>query len=303
MSKMKSQLYLETLNLKNQKRKAEDTLEAMKGQRLSFFNDGEDFEALGVCLSKYTDAEIENMNLEQLQNVVKEMNDVGFDLKKPSNCKTSEEYYLRDMISYFKNMIESENKLNELINQYDEEILKTNEELDDVMKEYSHSVVKLMRKEIENNPNFKDTKMGELYETIMQSFDRSFDLSPVLNIAREVDPVNTINDYKRNKDKVYKQYVSVLKRLNVKHNLKDFSNVQTMITDKEYPEYEDFLIFVLMKYIAKRGQSIDFSKKVDGVFASQLCTNMYLLASNVDDEVIQGKFKDSCRELLEIYLG
>ena len=75
-----------------------------------------------------------------------------------------------------------------------------------------------------------------------------------------------------------------------------------MVTDKEYP-YNDFLVFVLMKYIAKRGQSIDFSKKVDGVFASQLCTNMYLLASNVDDEVIQGKFKESCRELLEIYLG
>jgi len=294
---------MESLNLKNQKRKAEEALDYMKNQRNDFFDGDEDFSALEECFNRYTEKEIENMSLEQLLVVREEMERAGFSLNRPVGSDMSDEEYLKDMMVYFKSMIESENKLNELIGNFDEELLKVNDELENIMKEYSNSVVHLMREEIANNPKFKETKLGDLYESIMQSFDSSFDLQPVINIAKELNPANTINDYKRNKEKVYKQYLSVIKRLNVKHDLTQFNNVQSMVTDKVYEGYNDFLIFVLMKYIAKRGQSIDFSKKVDGVFASQLCTNMYLLASNADDEVIQGKFKDSCRELLEIYLG
>lgn len=304
MNELKSKKYLETLNLKNQKRKAEEALEYMQEQRNGFFDGEEDFNALSECFSKYTENEIKKMNLEQLLVVREEMEEVGFTLNRPTGSNMSDEEYLKDMIIYFKSMIDSENKLNELISNFDEEIAKSNQELENIMKDYSNSVIHLMREEIANNPKFKETKLGGIYEGIMKSFDNSFDLQPVLTVAKELNPANTINDYKMNRDKVYKQYLSVIKRLNVKHDLSQFNNVQSLVTDKDYgEEYNGFLIFVLMKFIAKRGQSLDFSKKVDGVFASQLCTNMYLLSSNADDEVIQGKFKDSCRELLEIYLG
>jgi hypothetical protein len=294
---------MESLNLKNQKRRAEEALDYMKNQRNDFFDSGEDFDALGECLLKYTEADLKGMNLEQLLVIREEMEQLGFTMNRPAGSDMSDEEYLKDMIIYFRSMIESENKLNEMIDKFDEEILKINDELEGIMQDYGNSVIHLMREEITNNSKFKETKMGELYESIMQSFDASFDLQPVLNIARELNPANTVEDYKRNKEKVYKQYLSVIKRLNVKHNLNQFNNVQALVTDKKYEGFEDFLIFVLMKFIAKRGQSLDFSKKIDGVFASQLCTNMYLLSSNADDEVIQGKFKDACKELLEIYLG
>lgn len=304
MSQLNSKLYMETLSLKNQRRKAEEALEYMQDQRNDFFNDGEDFNALGECFSKYTEDELKKMNLEQLLVVREEMEAVGFTLNRPAGSNMSDEEYLKDMIVYFKSMIESENELTQLIDRFDEEIAKANDELEGIMKDYSNSVVHLMREEIANNPNFKDTKLGAIYESIMASFDSSFNLAPVLEVARELNPANTVNDYKVNKDKVYKQYLSVLKRLNVKHDLSQFTNVQSLVTDKDYGEdFNDFLVFILMKFIAKRGQSLDFSKKIDGVFASQLCTNMYLLSSNADDEVIQGVFKESCKELLEIYLG
>jgi hypothetical protein len=294
---------MESLNLKNQKRRAEEALDYMKNQRNDFFDSGEDFDALGECLLKYTEADLKGMNLEQLLVIREEMEQLGFTMNRPAGSDMSDEEYLKDMMIYFRSMIESENKLNEMIDKFDEEILKINDELEGIMQDYGNSVIHLMREEITNNSKFKETKMGELYESIMQSFDASFDLQPVLNVARELNPANTVEDYKRNKEKVYKQYLSVIKRLNVKHNLNQFNNVQALVTDKKYEGFEDFLIFVLMKFIAKRGQSLDFSKKIDGVFASQLCTNMYLLSSNADDEVIQGKFKDACKELLEIYLG
>ena len=304
MSKMKSQLYMESLNLRNQKRKAEEALEYMKNQRNNFFDGEEDFDALAECFSKYDEKDIKKMDLDQLLVIRGEMEEVGFELNRPTGSNMSDEEYLKDMILYFKSMIDSENELNTLIDKFDVGIAKVTEELEGVLQDYGNSVIRLMREEISNNPNFKESKMGALYEEIMKSFDSSFDLKPVLDVARELNPANTINDYKVNKDKVYKQYLSVIKRLNVKHDLTQFNNIQSLVTDKEYgEEYDGFLIFVLMKFIAKRGQSIDFSKKVDGVFASQLCTNMYLLSSNSEDEVIQSKFKESCRELLEIYLG
>lgn len=303
MSEIKSKVYLDKVNMENQRKKAEEALEYMQEQRENFFDEGEDFEALSVCLSEYSKEDIMNFSLEQLQEVENKMREAGFGLSQPEGLDVPEDEYLRDLISYLKDMIESEEQLVKLINKFDTDITRLNEEVETVMKDYSHSIIKLMREEIANNPKFKDSKLNDLYTNIMTTFDSTFSLEPVLDIAKQLDVRNTINDYKFNKAGVYKQYLSALKRLNVKHDIAQFSDVQKMVTDKKYEGYDDFLIFILMKYIAKRNKSVDFSKKIDGVFASQLCTNLYLLASDVDDEVIQHTFKDSCKKLLEIYLG
>ena len=191
MNELKSKKYLETLNLKNQKRKAEEALEYMQEQRNGFFDGEEDFNALSECFSKYTENEIKKMNLEQLLVVREEMEEVGFTLNRPTGSNMSDEEYLKDMIIYFKSMIDSENKLNELISNFDEEIAKSNQELENIMKDYSNSVIHLMREEIANNPKFKETKLGEIYEGIMKSFDNSFDLQPVLTVAKELIPLSS----------------------------------------------------------------------------------------------------------------
>lgn len=303
MSELKSKMYLDALNVKNQKKRAEDALDYIQEQRNEFFDDGEDFDALVEIMYEYTDEEISKMNYEELVEIKNKMESAGFTLNAPDGLEISEQEYLLDMISYLKNMVETETKLGELINTFDDELMKVNDELEEIMKDYSNSIVHLMREEIVSNPKFKESKLGDLYENIMKSFDSSFDLQPVLNVAKELNTSNTVEDYKRNRDNVYKQYERVLRTLNVKHDIRQFKNIQEVVTNKRYDGYEDFLLFIFAKYIAKRGQSVDFSKKIDGVFASQLCTNLYLLASDVDDNVIQGKFKDACKELLELYLG
>lgn len=300
---MNSKKYLERINLNNQKKSVMEALDYMKEQRITFFDDGENFDALIPVFENVTENKIKNMTLEELYEIREYMVEAGFNITCPAGIKITEEEYLKDMMCYLKSMIESEQKLNDLISEYDVEIEKVNEELNTITQEYGQDIIRLMKDELVKNPNFKDTKLGKTYTDIMYSFDRALDLKPVIDLAKTLDVENTKNDYKFNRDKIYKQYLSVIKRLNVKHDMKQFNTVQSKITDTKYDGYEHFLIFILMKYIAKRGQSLDFSKKVDGVFASQLCTNLYLLSSDVEDELIQGTFKNSCKELLEIYLG
>ena len=303
METLNSKLYMQTLALKNKKTKAEDTLQGMVDNRKKFFDEDEQFEALGEYLMTYTDDQINNMTLEEVLGVGEKMVEYGFNIECPRGSRHKPDEFLKDMILYLKSMYESEVKMTELVDAYDTEIGDIESQLTDIMEDYSHSVTKLMRQEIENNPNFKSTKMGALYESIMAAFDSTFELKAVKEVAQQVDPANTINDYKINKEKVYKQYLTTLKRLGVKHDLMNFKDIQSKVTDKTYEGYEDFLIFILMKFIAKRAQSVDFSKPIDGVFASQLCTNFYLLSTDDGDENIQTVFKNSCKELLELYLG
>lgn len=303
MSEFKSSQYLNKVNMENQKKKAEETLDYIKNQKNEFFDGDEDFDALNECLSKYSKEDITKLDSESINKFKEELAEAGFELTKPENIKIDEEEYFKDMMIYFKESIEFEEKMTKMVDEYETDIQKLNAEVENVLKDYSNSIVTLMREEIANNPKFKDTKLNDLYNKIMESFDNSFTLDTVKDVAKQVNVQNTIDDYKRNYDGIHKQYVSVCKRLGIKQDISELYNeVQSKITDK-YDEYPDFIIFLFMKYIAKRGSSVTFSKKVDGVFTAQLVTNLFLLNSDDKDEVIQNKFKPSCLELLDLYLG
>lgn len=305
MSELKSSVYLNRMKMMKEKERAEEALNYTRQQTEEFFDEDEDLDMLKECLNKYTVKEIEELDEEGVLQFKSDLEEAGFTLDKPENLHVSDEEYLKDMMKYFKNNFEFEDKMESMINSFESDIEKLNNEVDNVMKEYSNSVITLMREEISKNPKFKDTKAGKLYDGIMASFDNSYTLDTVKEVAHKINVKNTVNDYDRPsiRESVHAQYKSIMKRLNIQHDMQTlFKDVQSKVTNK-YDDRPDFLIFILMKYLAKRGNSVTFSKANDGVFAAQLVTNLYLLKNDDQDEIIQGKFKQSCEELLDLYLG
>ena len=305
MSEFKSGAYLNRLKMMQQKEKAQEALEYTRQQNEEFFDGDEDLDMLKECITKYSKKEIENLDDEGVEKFKTELRDAGFELEPPEYLQVTEKEYFIDMMKYFKENFEFEDRMEKMIDEFETDIEKINEELEVTMQQYSNSVVSLMRDEITKNPKFKDTKAGKLYDGIMDAFDNSYTLDTVKEVAHKVNVQNTIDDYdsESKRESVHKQYKSIIKRLNIQHDMQAlFKDIQSKVTDK-YDDRPEFLIFLFMKYLAKRGSSVSFSKAKDGVFAAQLVTNLYLLKSNDQDEIIQNKFKHSCEELLDLYLG
>lgn len=305
MSEFKSGAYLDRMKMMKQKEKAEEALNYSRQQNEEFFDGDEDLDMLKECITKYSVKQINELDAEGIEEFKKNLAEAGFELEKPDNLHVSDEEYFKDMMKYFKENFEFEDKMEKMISDFETDIEKLNTEVDNVMKEYSNSVVTLMRDEISKNPKFKDTKAGKLYDGIMASFDNSYTLETVKEVAHQINVKNTVADYDRDsiRENVHKQYKSIMKRLNIQHDMQTlFGDIQSKITD-EYNDRPEFLIFIFMKYLAKRGSSVTFSKAKDGVFAAQLVTNLYLLKNDDPDQIIQGKFKESCKELLDLYLG
>ena len=71
MSEFKSSQYLNKVNMENQKKKAEETLDYIKNQKNEFFDSDEDFDALNECLSKYSKEDITKLDSEMKKNTLK----------------------------------------------------------------------------------------------------------------------------------------------------------------------------------------------------------------------------------------
>lgn len=306
MEELKSKKVMGAVNLRTQKRKVENTKVVLEEKKAALFEDVENSDLIEEKLGSYTEEQIGQMSTDDLFELDKFIVDNGLVISLPEELKgaISDEEYKRDMYKFLVSTLNAEKEVDKCLEEFDNELANIDEEIKQIMSEYNNSLVNIMRDEIKNNPAFKNNPKFESYcKEILSSFDHALDLEPVINQCKQLkNPENTINDFKRNFESIYKQYKGTLTKLNVKHDLAQFGGFERIVLDEKYHGYENLLVFILMKYIAKRACSVTFKKQVDGVFASQICTNIYLVMNDEMDKEHKDIFVNSCESLLDIFI-
>lgn len=306
MEELKSKKVMSAINLRTQKRKVENTKTVLEDKIGSIFEGVDNRDIIEEKLDSYTEEEIQNMPVDKLNELDDFINENGLRISLPEEFKgaISDEEYKRDMYKFLVSTIKAEKEVDKCLEEFNTEMANMDEEIKQIMSEYNNSLVDIMRDEIKNNPVFKDNPKFEAYcKEILTSFDHALDLEPVINQCKSLsNPENTLNDFKRNFDQIYKQYQSAITKLNVKHDLAKFGGFERIALDEKYHSYENLLVFILMKYIAKRTKSVNFKKQIDGVFASQICTNIYLVMNDEMDKEHKDIFINSCKSLLDIFI-
>ena len=306
MEELKSKKVMGAVNLRAQKRKVENTKMVLDEKKNALFDDVENAEIIEEKLGSYTEEQIEHMSKDELFELDKFIVDNGLKISLPEELKDaiSDEEYKRDMYKFLVSTINAEKEIDKCLEEFDKELANMDEEIKQIMNDYNNSLVNIMRDEIKNNPAFKNNPKFESYcREILTSFDHAMDLEPVIEQCKKLEhPENTLNDFKRNFESIYKQYKGALTKLNVKHDLAKFGGFERIVLDEKYHGYENLLVFILMKYIAKRANSLTFKKPIDGVFASQICTNIYLVMNDEMDKEHKDIFVNSCESLLDIFI-
>ena len=307
MEELKSKKVMGAINLRTQKRKVENTKAVLEEKKSSLFDDVENSSIIEEKLGSYTEEQVGKMTKEELYELDKFIVDNGLVISLPEGLEgsVSDEEYKRDMYKFLVATINAEKEIDRCLEEFDIELANMDEEIKQIMSEYDNSLVNIMRDEIKNNPAFKNNPKFEAYcNQILKSFDNALDLEPVIKQCSQLkNPDNTINDLKRNFESIYKQYQRALDKLNVKHDLSQFGGFERIVLDEKYHGHENLLVFILMKFIAKRAGSLTFKKEIDGVFASQICTNIYLAMNDEMDKEHRDIFVNSCERLLDIFVG
>ena len=300
----KSNTVMKNLNMKNKLVEVQRQKNAIIEQRNSVFNGEENADVVMANL-KANNITIENINQLSNEEVDKILVVDGEPLELPEEHKGVDEYELK--IALLKFILEAENTVTEMDKAEDEidAILAESEaEFNKILEENGGSIIEVTRNEIiEQREKIKgNDKLEARHDVMLAAFDDSFTLNRVIKIYQELNKENTLRDMENNFQGVYKQYVSTCKKLGVKFNIAKYGGFEKRFLGEEYHRFENLFVFVLMRYISKRNINSNSTKYDDGIFISQLATNLYLLFTDQLEDKYKDKLITAAIRILDLFI-
>lgn len=294
-------LLLNNLNAKHKVQQIMKQKDEIKSSASRIFNGEENTQQILAKLSKIEISEIKNLSNEEIDEILTIDGEV---MGVPADYKgyEEEEYtFKKDILLYALQCEATMDELNKAEEEMDKMISENEEEVKKILDSYDGSMIGAIRDEIVKKESIATTpELKKKHSEILAAFDDSFELSRVYNIYKELNVTNTINDFNKNFNNVYKQYKTVNKRLGITLDLIKFGGLETKFLEEKYHKYPNLFIFIIMKYMAKRNGNM--SKHADGVFCSQLCTNLYLLFTDSLEETYKTQLISNITKILDLFI-
>lgn len=300
----KSNIVMDNLNMKNRLAEVSKQKSAVLEQRNSVFNTEENANTIIENLKSrgITANTIEGVSDEVIDEIL--VID-GEPLTLPEELKGEDEYGLKRALLKF--LLESEQTIIE-IDKAEDEIEKilaeSEEEFNKIIEENDGSTIKVIRNELieKRNSVAGNKTLESKLDEMLEAFDDSFTLNRVIDVYRGLNKENTLRDMEKNFKGVYKQYVSACKVLGIKFNIAKYGGFEKRFLEEQYHAFENLFVFVLMRYISKRNLNSNASRDNDGVFISQLATNLYLLFTDQLEEEYKEQLLTAARRIIDLFI-
>ena len=276
-------------------------IDILKNQQVEFL-DPEKYEEFVEKMKDYKSVHIEGM----LDETIIELNrscSSGYFVNEPE-FETEEELadYLRSVLVFLIQTIEFSLEMDKKMREYDE----LNEETNNILKEaYGDvNVIDVVSNAIEQSLEAAETngdmsKYLELLNT-KETFEDTFKLNRMKELYKTINPENLKEDASSSRSlDLYKKYLRVNQQLGSLYDLCNVSDLEFRFLPKEYHEVNNLFIFACMKYISHLLDSGNYNSD-DGLFASQLTTNLFMLHTGRIDEEHKEILLSNIMEFLDI---
>ena len=276
-------------------------MEVLKQHQLDFLAP-EKFEEFIEKTKDYKSVHIEGM----LDETILELNrscSLGYFIEEPEFEKEEElADYLRNVLLFlvqsFEFSIEMEEKMLELENLSNE----TNQLLEEAYGDTN--AIEVVAQAIERGLKTAEEEGNMLaYAKILSSketFEDTFTLNRMKELYKTLNPENLKEDAMSSRSiDIYEKYLRVNQQLGSLYDLCNVSDLEFRFLPEEYHEFNNLFIFACIKYISHLLDSGAYDSD-DGLFASQLTTNLFMLHSGKIDEYHKKLLLDNIQEFLDI---
>lgn len=255
-------------------------------------------------LAPYSKDDINNMTYEQIM----ELNTVDEEtvlLEVPS-FKTSDDEleYLRSMFSYIKESDEFINNIDKSLEELNKIIDESNKELQETLNaSEDKNVVTLLRLQLSEAIE-KETDEDRKKSLIksQEAFEDSFDLIRIKELYKVIGGSNICREAQTIANDIYSKYVKTNKELGLTYDIVRIADLEEKMLPEEYHKHNNLFIFICMKYISKLTKTRGASRKEDGLFASQLSTNLYMLMTDTLLDQDKERLLKAIQEVLDIVI-
>lgn len=254
-------------------------------------------------LASVTKEEIKNMSFPELMEFTHVDNECIIKLPDFGIDRTKEEveeylkYTLIFLIESGEAMEELEKRMLELDKIVKTETAKLSSTLDeDVVAIVRDTLKKAMDEE--TNP-----ERIEKHKASYEAFEDSFTLNRIKELYETIGFDNIQREAKTLANEIYNKYVKTRKELGLSYDIVYSDDLELKYLPEKYHKYNNLFVFIVMKYISKLTKVRGVKKTTDGVFASQLSTNLYLLSRDSLKENEKELFLKSIKELYDMIEG
>lgn len=299
-----SNVVMQNLNMKNKLSEVKRQRESVIEQRNTVFNGSENAD---VVIANLRANNITADNIDELSN--EELDGIlvvdGEPLTLPEELKNDDEYVLKRALLKF--VLEAEDTVKDIdkaSEDLDKILAESEEEFNRILEENNGSTIEVIRNEIieQKNTVKGNKKLEDKCDLMLAAFDDSFTLNRIIEVYQGLNKENTLRDMENNFQGVYKQYVTACKKLGVKFNIAKYGGFEKRFLEEEYHKFENLFVFVLMRYISKRNINSNSSKDNDGIFVSQLATNLYLLFTDKLEDKYKDQLITASKRIIELFI-
>ena len=278
-----------------------DKVEILKQYQLDFLAP-EKFEEFIEKMKDYKSVHIEGM----LDETILELNrscSLGKFIDEPDFESEAElADYLRGVLVFLIQSFEFSDEMNEKMKEY-EELTKESHE---IMKEAygDTNAIEVVSNAIEQSL-LKAEQNGDMltYANLLgtkETFEDTFKLERLKHLYKSIDPENLKEDASSSRSMdIYKKYLRVNQQLGSLYDLCNVHDLEFRFLPKEYHEVNNLFVFACMKYISHLLDDGMYDSD-DGLFASQLTTNLFMLHTDRMDEEHKELLLTNIQEFLDI---
>lgn len=242
----------------------------------------EEFEKIMIERMKpLSEDDIKSMSLEELKklNYVDEDNKL---IDEPNMEDSVLKQYMTDVFMYMKSTQVFDDNINELLDEYD----KIQEEMNDMIEKeveekgngdfitYLRGLISKMKQIAKEKNSEKGIKK---YESMSIGFEDSFTLNRLVDLYTKIGTGNTKDESNKKAGYIYNKYKKKTKELDIKNDLIYISDLEKKYLPEKYHDRNNLFVFICMKYISKLSITKGIDKFDEGVFASQITSNLFLL--------------------------
>lgn len=294
-------LLLTNLNTKNKVKQILSQKEEVKASASNIFNGEENVAEILTHLEGIPIEDIKNLTNERVDEILTVQGEV---MGIPESYRETEEdeyNFKKDLLLYVLQCDATVKELDKAEEEMEKMLAENEEEVQNILNQYEGSMIGAIRDEIVKKEAIATTpELKKVHNEILAAFDDSFELTRIYDVYSTLNVGNTLEDFNKNFNNVYKQYVTVNKRLGVTFDLIKFGGLEAKFLEEKYHVNPNLLIFIVMKYMAKRNGNM--TKHADGVFCSQFCTNLYLLFTDSLEESYKAQLLAGITRILDLFI-
>lgn len=266
----------------------------------------EEFEKIMMERMKpLTNEDITNMSLDDLKqlNYIDENNKL---INEPNMEDDVLKEYLRDVFLYMKSTQTFDDDISELLSEYDKIQDEMNEMVEKEVEEkgngdiitYLRNLISKMKKIAEEK---NDKKGIDKYTSMSIGFEDSFTLNRLINLYTKIGIGNTKEESEKKAGYIYDKYKTKMKELDLKNDLIYISDLEKNYLPEKYHDRNNLFVFVCMKYISKLSLTRGINRYDEGIFASQITSNLFLLYKDKLKENDKELFLNNVMKVLDLF--